>query len=146
MQLVYVLLALVAGMLMPVQAGINSQLKNQVLSTEAAAFVSLAVGTLALGVYLALRRLPLPLAAAMGQTSWWMWTGGLLGAFFVAATVYLAYKLGAGTMMGLIIAGQLSAAILLDHYALLGFPPHPVSWQRLLGAALLAAGAILIRR
>lgn len=145
MQLFSVLLALVAGMLMPVQAGVNALLKNHLQSSEAAAFVSFAVGTLVLGVYLVLRRIPLPLGPAAHQADWWMWLGGTLGAFFVAATIFLAFRLGAGTMMGLIVAGQLFAAIILDHFGLLGFPLHPVSWQRLAGAGLLVAGAVLIR-
>ena len=75
---------------------------------------------------------------------WWSWLGGSLGAFFVAVTVILAFKLGATGLMAWIIAGQLIASIMLDHTGALGFAVREVSWQRLAGVALLLGGAVLV--
>nr|WP_321260937.1 DMT family transporter [uncultured Pseudodesulfovibrio sp.] len=76
----------------------------------------------------------------------WAWTGGALGAFFVFAIIILAGKLGAATMMAWLLAGQFIAALILDHYGLISFNVHTVSWQRIAGVFLLIIGATLINR
>jgi transporter family-2 protein len=143
--LFYILLALAAGFCLPTQAGINAQLNLWARSPVLTAAISFAVGTVVLAAYALLLRLPLPpLATAVGRP-WWIWSGGALGAFFVAAAVVLVPRLGATSMLSLILAGQMAASLFLDHFGLLGYPVHPVSAGRLLGAALLAAGVVLIR-
>lgn len=140
-----VALALVAGAFMPVQAGINASLRPHVGSPEVAAFVSFTVGTLALALWLMVRRLPLPLASALGSAPWWTWTGGTLGAFFVAASVFLAQRLGAGFMSSLFVAGQMLMALVLDHYGLLGYSQHPLTLTRVVGALCIVVGVVLVR-
>lgn len=143
--LVAALLALVAGLGLPTQTGINAQLGLWTRSSITAALISFAVGTAALLVVSLVLRLPLPLWAAAGAQPWWIWSGGLLGAFFVAATTFIAPQLGATTMLALILAGQLVASVYLDHFGLLGFPLHPISLGRIGGILLLVAGVVLIR-
>lgn len=145
MRLIYLLLALVAGALMPVQAGINARLKMAVADPALAALISFAVGTLALGVYVMVLRIPWP-AAVFSSGPWWMWTGGFMGAFFVASTILLAIKLGAASMMAWLLAGQFVASLLLDHYGVIGYAVREISWPRILGAILLMAGAILMEK
>jgi bacterial/archaeal transporter family-2 protein len=142
----YVLLALVAGACLPTQAGINVHLNHWTRSPILAAGISFAVGTLALMAYAALTRIPLPAVSALAGRPWWIWSGGLLGAFFVTATVILAPKLGAAAMLALIIAGQMVASLALDHLGLLGYTVHPVNGWRMAGVALIVAGVVLIKR
>jgi len=146
MELLYILIAIFAGSCAPTQAGINSRLSVAVGSTILAALISFAVGTLALAAYSTILRIPWPQAKALQGLPWWLWTGGCLGAFFVAVTIFLVPKLGAATLMATVIAGQMSASIFLDHYGLLGYPVHPASAWRLLGVALIVGGVTLIRR
>lgn len=141
----YLLMALTAGLLIPVQAGINALLGRMAGGAEAAAFISFLVGTLALAVYLLILRIPLPLTQTAATAPWWYWTGGLLGAFFVTASVLLVPRLGAGVMISVIIAGQIAASLLLDHFGMLGYPVRPLDLQRIVGAGLLAAGVFLIK-
>lgn len=145
MQSAYLILALAAGMFMPVQAGINAKLAGVVDGAIAAAFVSFFVGTLALGLVLAALGQGVPLSRAVPGTPWWYWVGGSLGAFFVTATVILAPRIGAGAMIALTLAGQIAASMALDHFGLLGFPHIPFDGKRLVGSLLLAAGVYLIR-
>ncbi len=146
MKLFYIGLALVAGFLMPVQAGVNSILRGYLRAPESAALVSFFVGTVGLVAYVLAARLPFDYSNAAANAPWWSWLGGLLGAFFVTATVILVPKVGAGTMAGLIIAGQLLAALFLDHFGMLGYPQHPISLPRMLGVVFLVLGAIFIRK
>ena len=146
MQWFFILLALAAGALMPVQAGINVELKNTALHDPVlAALVSFAVGTLGLAAYCLATRVPWPGLAEVSGSSLWHWSGGLLGAFFVTATVILAPRLGATTMLGLIVAGQMLASLLLDQFGLLGYAVREASPLRLLGAAMVVGGVALIR-
>ena len=145
MQSAYLILALAAGMFMPVQAGINAKLAGVIDGAIPAAFVSFLVGTLALALVLAIMGQSVPLARALPASPWWYWGGGALGAFFVTATVILAPRIGAGAMVALTLAGQLAASMVLDHFGLLGFPHIPFDGKRLLGSILLAAGVWLIR-
>ena len=141
----YILLAIVAGVCVPVQAGINARLNLWTASPVLAATISFAVGTVGLVMYALIMRIPLPPLSASLPTPFWVWTGGLLGAFFVASTIILAPKLGATTMLAALLAGQMVSAILLDHFGLLGFPVHPISLLRIIGVILVFAGILLIR-
>lgn len=138
------LTALVAGALMPVQAGVNARLREYLGDPLVASLASFCVGTAALLAFILATRTPWPSLAAASAAPWWAWCGGALGAFFVAVTIILAFKLGATGLMAWIIAGQLIASVLLDHTGSLGFMVREISWQRLTGVLLLFAGAVLV--
>lgn len=145
MKWIFVLFGLVAGMTMPVQAGVNLRLRESLADPVFAAFVSFGVGTVVLGAYgFALR--PVPSMAMVSSAPWWSWTGGMLGAFFVFAIIILAGQLGATSSMAWLLAGQFLAALALDHFGLVGYDVHQVSWPRVAGVVLLITGAMLINR
>ncbi len=141
----YIVLAIAAGVCLPTQAGINSRLNLWTQSPILAAAISFAVGTAALIVYAVILRVPLPPISGLKQYPWWIWTGGFLGAFLVAATVVLAPRLGAVSMVALIVSGQMIASVALDHYGLIGYAIHPVNAWRICGILLLVGGVVLIR-
>ncbi|CAK7018554.1 MAG: hypothetical protein DELT_02343 [Desulfovibrio sp.] len=145
MEILFVFMAILAGATMPVQSGINAQLQHQwAQSSILAATISFAVGTLALIVVMLAMRVPLP--PLSGKTAFWHWTGGLLGAYFVTVMVFLAPRLGAATLVGLILAGQIGIGLILDHYGLIGYAHKSITWQRILGALFIGLGVFLIRR
>lgn len=135
----------VAGGLVATQAGINAQLARALTSPLLAATVSFVVGTLALGIC-AVGIRQWPDRAAVAGAPWWAWTGGLLGAFFVVVTAALARRMGAGTLISTAIAGQMVFALVLDHYGLAGFEQRSAGFWRFVGAAMLIAGTILVRK
>lgn len=138
------LTALVAGALMPVQAGVNARLREFLGDPILASLVSFCVGSVVLFGYALITRAPWPTMAAAAQAPLWSWFGGALGAFFVAVSVILAFKLGATGLMAWIIAGQLIASVLLDHTGAIGFAVREVSWPRIAGVVLLLGGAVLV--
>ena len=144
--ILFLLLALAAGVLLPVQAGLNAQLRSALGSPVAAALVSFLVGTAGLATVAVLLRTPLLLGRAWAGTTPWQWGGGLIGAVYVLAAIVLAPRLGAATLIAAVVAGQMITALVLDHYGLVGFPVHALTPVRLLGAALVIAGVILIQR
>ena len=146
MDLFYILLAFVAGACAPTQAGINSQLRIWTKDPVFAAMISFAVGTVALLFYVLILRIPWPAVKALVYSPWWTWTGGFLGAFLVAATIFLVPELGAATMMAIMVAGQMIAGVILDHFGLVGYEVHPANFWRCLGAVLLITGVIIIKK
>ncbi|MFV0388923.1 MAG: DMT family transporter [Pyrinomonadaceae bacterium] len=142
----FIVLAVVAGMMMPTQAAINNNLAQTVESPILAAFVSFVVGTLALFIYIVVTGLPLSNLASIRNASLISLTGGILGAFFVASTVILVPRLGVALTFSLIIAGQMLVTLVIDHFAILGVPEKPVNWVRIVGAVLITFGVVLIRK
>jgi len=141
----YLLLAAAAGAVLPFQFGINSQLAHWLGSPVRAAFVSFLVGTIALLVVAAFVRKPLPSALRLGALPWWVWIGGLLGAFYVAGSIVTAPRLGAATLTAAIVASQSIASVLIDRFGWVGFKEHHLSPGRLAGVALLVGGVALVR-
>jgi bacterial/archaeal transporter family-2 protein len=140
-------MAMAAGACLAVQAGVNGRLARGLGSSSLAAFASFAVGTLVIAVYLLVTRAPFraALAGAAAIPVWVWFLGGALGSFYVISVIYLAPKLGAATTLGWVVAGQMLAGLLLDHLGALSFPQHAISAPRLVGAALIVGGAVLIR-
>ena len=134
---------LLAGMAQAVQAAVNAQLRAAVQSPLWAALISFVVGTLGLVLLVLGTRASIP---AQWPSRPRVWCGGLLGVLYVCAAILLLPRIGAGTMLALFVAGQMSMALVLDHFGLLGVPVHPTSPGRLLGALLVVAGVFLLRR
>ena len=138
--------ALLAGMVLPLQAVINGRLSKEIGSPVLASFVSFFVGTVCLGLYCLATRVALPSAQSPGRLPPWLWMGGMIGALYMVGVVSLVPRLGVSVTMGLVIAGQIVLAACLDHFGLLGLHTHPLNAGRLLGIALLIAGVILVKR
>lgn len=146
MTAMFLILAFLAGALMPVQAGLNFLLKGYVGHSMVSALISFLVGSVGLGIFCLVARIPLPSFGSAMKIPAWLWTGGLLGAFFVVMSIILAPRLGAATMVAFIVAGQLTGSIILDHFGLIGFQVHPVNMARVIGIVLIVMGTILIQK
>lgn len=142
---IYLVVAVAAGALLPLQVGVNAQLSHWVNDPIRAAFVSFLVGTIALLILAVLVRKPLPSAARLADVPWWVWTGGLIGAFYVAGSIVLGPKLGAATFIAAIVAGQAIASVVIDQYGWVGFTEQQLSAGRVAGMLLVVAGVALVR-
>ena len=146
MPLLALLFALAAGALIALQFGVNAALRGFLGgSAFFATLVSYAVGTLtSLACLLALRP-ALPAWNRVAAAPWWAWMGGAIGVGYVTASVLLAPKLGATRLIVLVVAGQLLASVLLDHFGLLGYAVRPFNAWRALGCILLVAAVLIIK-
>jgi transporter family-2 protein len=77
---------------------------------------------------------------------WYAWLGGLYGAFFVAIAAYAAPRIGLASLITIGVAGQIGAALWLDHLGALGLPREPINVGRVIGALFVIAGVVLVRR
>ncbi|MEA1672584.1 DMT family transporter [Nitrospirillum sp. BR 11163] len=140
------LLVVAAGVSLAVQQVLNANLRLALGSPWWAGFTSYLVGMAAMLLLALAVPGPRPTAATMGAAPWAAWTGGLFGATFIATAILMIPRLGAATVLALIVVGQMLCGLVIDHVGVLGVPPHPAGPARVLGAALLILGVILVRR
>ena len=140
-----ILLVLLAGGMIALQAPTNVMLARAGGSPVLAALISFAVGTATLlVVWLGSGNRPAP--AAFGALPWYAWLGGAYGALYVAVAAYAAPRIGLASLITVGIAGQVLMAMWLDHMGALGLPREPISLGRVGGALLVVAGVVLVRR
>ncbi len=143
--LVAICACVVGGMFTALQAPTNAMLARPFNSPVNAAFVSFAVGTAVLLLAVLALRVR-PDWAGVQALPWYAWLGGAYGAVFVVAAAFSAPRLGVASTITLMIAGQLLAGVLVDHFGGFGIAARPVNLVRLLGVGLVFAGVVLVRR
>lgn len=154
MAAIYAGLALLAGSFLAVQVGVNNELRARLGGPLPSALSSFAIGTVALALYALIAsnvtagpEAPRPATTtAWSRAPWWIWTGGILGAGYILLSITFAPRLGAAGWLGVVVAGQILASILLDHFGLIGFAPRPIGPARIAGVALLLAGVAVVLR
>lgn len=146
MQISLILLTFVAGMGLVVQVSMNAAIGQALGRPVLGALMNFVVGLIALSIYAAAIRTPVPTRETIASAPAWAWLGGLMGAFYVAITTVAGPRLGAVVILAAAVAGQMIASLIVDHYGLLGFPEQPITAARLLGVLLLCAGIALVAR
>lgn len=139
------ILAVAAGVSLVVQGALNANLRRALNSAAWSGFMSYFLGVLCMAALALLLQDPVPSVAAATRIPWFAWSGGLFGAIFIGLGIFLIPQLGAATFFVLLVAGQMLGSLAFDHFGLLGVPVHPVSTVRIIGAALLVGGVVLIR-
>ena len=141
----YLVVALGTGAAIAVQALANSRLRVALGTPVWAAIAQFIVGLAALAAIALLTRQPAPDTGGLARMPWWGWVGGAVGALFIVVSIVLTPRLGTALTLATITVGQLVAALVLDHYGLLGAPVVRLSLPRVIGAAFLLAGIALMR-
>jgi bacterial/archaeal transporter family-2 protein len=138
-------LAFTAGIAGAVQVAVMGRFGERVGTIEALAF-SLLLSTLLAGVALLAARGSLSGLADAARAPKWLWVGSLMGTFVVLTITIAAPRIGVLAVTALLIAGQLGTAIAIDRYGLFGVERIGLAWPRVVGIALLVAGAALTLR
>jgi transporter family-2 protein len=137
------LLVLLVGAALPLQALVNARLAQLSHGSLFASLVSFCVGTLALAAGWLATRPPAFDIAALARMPWWVWSGGVLGAAFVAVATLMIPRMGAASLICLVVFGQMAGSLLLDHFGVL-HSRQPADALRVLGVVLVAVGALLV--
>lgn len=143
--ILFYLLAFAIGVSLAVQPAVNASLAAQLDgSVVLASLTSFTVGTaflIAVVLYTGgLGRV----AEVIPAQPLWRLTGGLMGVFFIFCSIYLVPRIGIAPMVALVIAGQLAASLVMDHYGLIGVEVRQMSWPKLLGAGFVLSGMLLV--
>ncbi len=114
-----VLVGVIAGCLVGMQAPINSRL-GKVIGTLPAASFSFLVGTAVLLVITSIVNGGLGSLGNVGKAPSWALIGGLLGAIYVSVALVVVRTLGAAGLTAVVITGQLAVSVAIDRFGLLG--------------------------
>jgi bacterial/archaeal transporter family-2 protein len=141
-----VLVTVAAGGVVAAQAPANNVLSNKV-GIFGAGSVNFLVGTVMILV------ITFVFAGGFGgdegaeSPAWYYWVfGGFAGILIVVTTLVTVRELGAGGVTVALIAGQLTLSVVIDRLGVLGLEERAITWQKLVGIALLTAGTVLVVR
>ena len=139
------LLTVSAGVAGSVQVALMSRLGERIGVLEALGFSTALTAVLAL-VLVAVARHALTGYERAFHQPWWMLLGGVMGLLIVFTVTYAGPRIGVAATVGILIAGQLAMGAAIDNWGLFRSEKIAIGWPRLLGIALLAAGAALSLR
>jgi bacterial/archaeal transporter family-2 protein len=138
---IIILLALVAGVAIGMQASIAGEMSSRV-NAQTASFVVHFGGTILSGALIVLsggnqiKNWP--------KLSWYMWGAGAFGVILYLILGQTIPRLGAATTLVFILVGQLGIGMLIDHLGLFGLPVRTMDSWRVASAILLIAGSYLM--
>ena len=140
------LVGILGGALAVTQGGSNVVLKKTLGGSLPPLWFSYLSGATAVAICSVVLRVQMPELAKFSAVPWWAWIGGVFGAGYVMIQLTLGDKLGASTMTGLLVTGQIIFSVILDNFGWLGFEQHPAKMGRLVGAAIMIVGLFLVAK
>jgi bacterial/archaeal transporter family-2 protein len=140
-------LAALLGVVLTTQVATNTQLGKALGNPYIPAAVNMIIGLVATTALTWSLTSEWPSREMVRAAPWYAWfAGGLMGVIYLTGTILIAPRLGAGALVGLIVAGQLMFSVLLDHFGWIGFEQHSANIPRLAGCSLMIAGVFLISK
>ena len=135
-------LSIAAGLAGAVQVAVMGRFGDRVGTFEALAFATALTAALAFVLLVVVRQSAGGYAAAARQPVW-LWSGAAMGLLIVFTITFAGSRIGTAATVGILIAGQLVMAAIIDRYGLFCLQRYPLHWPRALGIVLLAVGAAL---
>jgi len=136
------LLAATAGVAMAVQGSINSVLGKVVGRMEATLIVHV-LATIVVGLIL-LFRFGNGDFSKIPEAPWYVYLGGLINVLIIYGVIAAIPRVGVAPATTAIIVGQVSTALLIDHFGMFGLERICFSWWKGAGLVLLAIGTKLM--
>jgi transporter family-2 protein len=137
-----VALVVAGGIAGAVQAAVMGRFGERVGTLEAFAFATLVTAAIAAALLVVGRRSLAGYGDAARQP-FWLWSAAACGALIVVGITFAAPRIGTTATIGVITAGNLATAVAVDRFALFGLDRIGITWERVAGVLLLAAGAAL---
>ena len=137
-----VVLVVAGGIGGAVQAALMGRFGERVGTLEAFAFATLLTALIGAAILLIGRGSFHGYADAARQPVW-LWTAAAMSALIVVGITYAAPRIGTTAAIGIIVAGNLATAAVIDRFGLFGLERIAFGWERVLGIVLLAVGAAL---
>ncbi|WEF11509.1 DMT family transporter [Pectobacterium actinidiae] len=138
-------IAVLAGSIVPFQAASNAALGRSLGHPLWATLASLLVSICVLLPILFAARIPAPAMGSALQGLWWIWLGGVAGVAYITAALLLTPRLGASGFIVCVIAGQVVASLIIDHFGLMGLAVKPATLGRIAGVALIVLGMLVVQ-
>jgi transporter family-2 protein len=142
MKLIFPALAVAAGVAVACQGATNQGLLKSVGIGPALIVNTVVVLLGVLGLWLATGAKTTFFPAG---ASWTLYLGGVFGFIIIAAAVLIFPRLGAAYAITLMVSGQCLAAVIIDHYGLMGMEKNPATLHRLIGVLFVAVGVAVLQ-
>jgi transporter family-2 protein len=145
MKAIWIIMALIAGAFLPIQAGLNSRMGKAIESPAYASMISFITGAIAVFIYIIVTRQHVSWAGLKTVPAY-AWLAGALGAFYVTTVILAFPRIGPALTFGLVVLGQMVIAVALDHFNILVAHQQSINIWRILGILLIVAGVIMVRK
>src|SRR5215831_1212462 len=143
---IFIVLALITGALIPVQASTNAAFSKSTGNPYITGVVVLSVGLIAALIFIVISRTQIPSITQFKNGPLYSYTGGLIVCTYVIMITVITPKLGVGNAIGLIVTGQIICAVIIDHFGLLGATARRIDLPRLIGALMMIGGIYLVMK
>ena len=142
--MLWILLGILAGLVLPIQTLVNTRLRASTGTPFSSSMISFAVGTVTLLIVAtAITGGDYGIAQAFDEPLW-IWFGGLLGVVALTGNILLFPHLGAVQTVVLPIAGQVIMGLIVDHFGLFESPQSSLTAVRAIGAIIVLVGVIAV--
>jgi transporter family-2 protein len=138
--LIFLLLAVLTGALIPIQAATNALFSKSVGNPYVTALSVFLIGLLSVSTFLLVSRASLPTLGQLSGVPIYGYLGGIIVAIYVIMITVLVPRIGVASSIGLIVTGQILCSVIIDQFGLFGVAIHKIDFARLLGVLLLVAG------
>ncbi len=135
--LIPLIIAALSGLAMTFQGAINAALKERVgvvPMSVAVHFIGLIVSLAALMVT------GMPKLQTFKDAPLYSYLGGALNVVIIGGVAWAVAQTGATVGISAILFGQLTTAVVLDHFGIFTLETIPFSWLRLAGVVLMLVG------
>jgi transporter family-2 protein len=145
----HIVITFIASIIITAQSSINSELNTYTENPLITALINFTTGLMVLSVMMIFSRPirqgfnSIPRLVREGRLKRWQLFGGLSGAFFVASQSSLVQVIGVAIFTVAAVAGQTSAALLVDKAGIGPAGKQPVTLMRI-GAAILGIVGVLV--
>ena len=144
----WMLLALIAGAVLPVQGAINGLLRQDLGAPFVVGTISFAVATLSMIAVLLVTLLTggaKPRLGGLRTMPWWGWIGAICGATYVTTVFVAIPAIGTAATVGLTVAGQQIVSLFVDRHGWFRLPQREISALRFAGVVVLLLGVAAIK-
>jgi len=135
--------AFAAGALIPLMAILNAGLARATGGTIAATVLLFATGLIASLVLAAATRTQMPTIQTLIRIPPPQYAGGLIVGFYILSITFLAPRFGVGNAILFAVTAQLLTSAFIDHFALAGAAPRPLTTVRAVGLFIVVAGVVI---
>jgi transporter family-2 protein len=146
MKFIWFIIAFVCGALLPLQGGINARFGKTIESPVYAALFAFIIGAITVAIYLQFTKETVSWAGLKSAPLIYWLGGGVSGAIFITASMLAIPRIGMALTFGLVVAGKMVVAVLLDHYNVLVAEQHSMNLLRFGGILLIIAGVVIVRK
>ena len=147
MKYLLMLLTLFVGAMIPAQAVLNTRLGRQIGGPLMGSLMSFTVGIICLfALNLATNSSAVIQLKPTATGPWYLWLGGVLGAIFVGYITWVNQQQGVALTFALVVSGQIFMSLVIDQFGLFGSMIQPITLEKIIGAVLIIAGLILIKK